>query len=130
MRTRDADMDKLSGALVERVLVAFYARIRADERLGPVFKEIIGDDWVPHMRKIVSFWASALRLSREYRGADFMSAHLKHRTIEAAQLPIWIELFERTLDEDVPSAPKPQFMKIALAMIENLRITLDRRDRA
>jgi hemoglobin len=124
------DMEKLSEALVERVLVAFYTPVRGDERLGHVFKEIIGDDWTPHIRKIVSFWVSALRLSREYRGAGFMPAHLKHGTIEAAQLPIWIELFERTLDEDVPTAPKPQFMTIARAMTENLRISLDRRDRA
>ena len=40
--------------LVER----FYARVRADATLGPIFEREIGDAWDPHLARMKRFWAS------------------------------------------------------------------------
>ena len=48
-------------ALVE----AFYARVRADAQLGPVFDGAI-DDWPKHLVKLSAFWSSIMLTSGRY----------------------------------------------------------------
>ncbi|WPU97299.1 group III truncated hemoglobin [Mucilaginibacter sp. cycad4] len=74
----------------------FYTRVRLDELLGPVFAEVIKDDWQPHLDKMYAFWNAALFGVPGFRGNPFA----KH-----APLPIsddhfnrWLELFTQTVD--------------------------------
>jgi len=73
------------GRLVER----FYAKIRLDPALGPIFNNAI-DDWPHHLEKLKAFWSSVMLTTGRYKGQP-MAAHMKH---EAAMKP---ELFERWL---------------------------------
>ena len=45
-------------AEIEILVRDFYARIRADETLGPIFARVIGEDWEPHLQKMFAFWSS------------------------------------------------------------------------
>ncbi|HSG35433.1 MAG TPA: group III truncated hemoglobin, partial [Sphingomonadaceae bacterium] len=45
----------------------FYARIREDRLLGPIFAERISD-WDAHLAKMKQFWRSILHNSGEFRG--------------------------------------------------------------
>ena len=45
----------------------FYARIREDELLGPIFAERIAD-WDVHLGKMKRFWRSILHNSGEFKG--------------------------------------------------------------
>lgn len=121
-------MSELNEALVAHVLDVFYAKVRRDPELAPVFEKIIGDRWPEHMARIESFWRMALRLSRGYHGPDFMPAHLRHDAIRASQLERWLALFEETVEETVPVDLRAQFLRIARVMAENLQISLARRD--
>ncbi|MCW5605191.1 MAG: group III truncated hemoglobin, partial [Burkholderiales bacterium] len=47
---------------------AFYAKVRCDEVLGPIFETHI-DDWDHHLAKLVDFWSSVLRGTRRFSGA-------------------------------------------------------------
>src|SRR5215213_5321400 len=67
----------LTEALVREVIDAFYAKVRRDPILGPVFDDIIQDDWPAHLERITSFWLTATRLGLGYEGRGFMPAHLK-----------------------------------------------------
>ena len=87
---------KLDEALLRRVIDEFYARVRRDGELGPVFDEIIGDRWGPHIDRIMSFWMTATRVGSGYKGRDFTPAHVSHQSIRADQLPRWLELFRAT----------------------------------
>ena len=120
-------MSELNEDLVARLLAAFYAKVRRDPELGPVFDGIIGERWPEHMQRIESFWRMALRISRGYHGPDFMPSHLKHAAIRADQLDRWLELFEQTVNEMAPEHHE-RFMHVAHAMADNLRISLSRRD--
>lgn len=120
-------MSELNEALVTRLLEAFYAKVRRDPELGPVFDGVIGDRWPEHMQRIESFWRMALRISRGYHGPDFMPAHMKHAAIRADQLDRWLALFAQTVDEIAPDE-RARFMHVANAMADNLRISLARRD--
>src|SRR3546814_15846456 len=69
-----ADIDEQE---LERLVALFYARVRADEELGPIFNDAI-DDWPEHLEKLVAFWSSVVLTSGRYKGNP-MAAHLKHR---------------------------------------------------
>jgi hemoglobin len=123
-------MNGLDADLVATLLDEFYDRVRQDRVLGPVFAEIIGQNWDAHMAKINSFWRTALRLDRSYPGRDFMPAHWRHTAIRTEHLPIWLKLFEEAVQRVVQEQARGEFLRIARAMAENLALGLDRRDAA
>ena len=43
-------------AMIERLVRGFYARIREDELLGPIFAARIAD-WEPHLQRMFAFWS-------------------------------------------------------------------------
>ena len=55
----------------------FYARVRADPALGPIFNDAI-DDWPEHLGKLTAFWSSVMLTSGRYKGQP-VPAHLKHK---------------------------------------------------
>ncbi len=81
-----------------RLLVdAFYAHVREDELLSPVFNAVIEDRWPGHLEKMYDFWETVLFGAPAYKGSPFP----KH-----ARLPIagphfdrWIKLFVQTLND-------------------------------
>src|SRR5690606_12563079 len=60
--TRDWPMsaELCSEEEVARLVHAFYARVRQDAALGPIFDAKV-DDWDQHLAKLVDFWSSILR---------------------------------------------------------------------
>ncbi|MFN3890938.1 MAG: group III truncated hemoglobin [Beijerinckiaceae bacterium] len=119
---------QLSEELLSRVVDAFYERVRADPELGPVFNSIIGGNWAPHIRKIMSFWLTATRVGAGYPGRDFMPAHLRHNTIRAEQIPKWLTLFRDTCRDLCEPEQAEALIRIAELMAENVAISLRRRD--
>ena len=61
-------------AMIDRLIRAFYARVREDALLGPVFAERI-EEWEPHLRKMFAFWSSVALMSGRYHGQP-MARHL------------------------------------------------------
>ena len=50
---------------IDRVVAVFYAAVRKDDVLGPVFAAKV-TDWPPHEAKIAAFWRNAILLERSY----------------------------------------------------------------
>src|SRR5262245_47206151 len=80
------DMDE--GGL-RQVVGQFYARIRKDPALGPIFNDAI-QDWPEHLDKLTDFWSSVMLTSGRYKGRP-VPAHLKHAS------RITPDLFQRWL---------------------------------
>ncbi|MFV0301152.1 MAG: group III truncated hemoglobin [Paracoccus sp. (in: a-proteobacteria)] len=76
------DEDRLTD-LVHR----FYAKVRADAVLGPIFAARISD-WGPHLDRMVAFWSSVALMTGRYHGAP-VPAHVG--------LPVGWDHFERWL---------------------------------
>lgn len=81
---------------VKRMVDLFYAKVRKDELIGPIFNERIQNHWAEHLAKLYSFWQSVLLGEQTYTGFAF-PPH--------AQLPIhkehfdrWLALFTETVD--------------------------------
>ena len=83
---------------IDRLMRAFYAKIRKHDVLGPVFLSAVGsgaEDWKEHESKIASFWRNAILMDREYSGNPMM-VHLMNTDIEFDHFPIWLALFRDT----------------------------------
>lgn len=88
------DEDMLT-ALVHR----FYAKVRADPLLGPIFAARI-DDWEPHLNRMSAFWSSVALMTGRYHGAP-VPAHAK-LPIQWAHFERWLALFRETAVETCP----------------------------
>ncbi len=81
--------------MIVELVHAFYARIRLDPELGPIFDAAIGDHWDAHLAKLCDFWSSVLLTTGRYKGAP-MPVHVALPRIEGAHFARWLELFEET----------------------------------
>ena len=80
------------------LVAAFYARIRVDAQLGPIFNDAI-DDWPEHLEKLAAFWSSVMLTSGRYKGQP-VPAHMRHRARITPELfDRWLALWARTTDE-------------------------------
>lgn len=82
-------------AHVDDFVEAFYAKVRADAVLGPIFAARIVD-WGPHLVRMKAFWRSILLNSGEYSGNP-MRMHLAIPGLEEAHFIRWLDLFYATL---------------------------------
>ena len=60
--------DLCTEAEVAQLVHSFYACVRQDEVLGPIFERHI-HDWDHHLAKLVDFWSSILRRTGRFSGA-------------------------------------------------------------
>ena len=80
------------------LVAAFYARIRVDAQLGPIFNDAI-DDWPEHLDKLAAFWSSVMLTSGRYKGQP-VPAHMRHRARITPELfDRWLAFWARTTDE-------------------------------
>ena len=79
---------------VAALVTNFYARVRDDEVLGPIFARHVRD-WDLHLPKMVDFWSSALRRTARYRGTP-MPVHNALPGLDAALFARWLRIFRAT----------------------------------
>lgn len=92
-----ASLQLCSEAEVIRLVHDFYARVRQDPQLGPVFDARI-HDWEAHLAQLVDFWSAMLRGTRRFNGNP-MSKHMAMPELERALFDRWLLLFGRTTAE-------------------------------
>jgi hemoglobin len=79
--------------MIEQLVRGFYARIRDDDLLGPIFNSRI-QNWEPHLQRMCAFWSSVVLSSGIYHGQP-MRMHLP-LPVEARHFDRWLDLFEQT----------------------------------
>lgn len=105
-----------------RALVhAFYARIREDAVLAPIFARVIGENWGPHLAKMCDFWSSVMRMSGRYKGNP-MTAHLRLKSVRPEHFARWLELFGETADATAPPAVAALFRAKAENIARSLQL--------
>jgi len=105
--------------MIARLIDAFYAKVRADPLLGPVFAARIAD-WGPHLEQMRLFWSSVALMSGAYHGRP-MPKHLP-LPVDAAHFDRWLELFEQTAGETCPPAAADHFIDRARRIAESLEL--------
>lgn len=113
----------MDDAGLERLVALFYARVREDAELGPIFNGAISD-WPGHMEKLAAFWSSVMLTSGRYKGNP-MAAHLKHRdSISPELFERWLAIWNRTTKELMSPAVAAAFQAKAARIAESLQLAL------
>ena len=92
---RNTQSAQISEETIRALVHAFYARIREDAVLAPIFARVIGEDWGPHLAKMCDFWSSVMRMSGRYKGNP-MIAHIRLKMVRPEHFVRWLALFRET----------------------------------
>lgn len=87
---------------VSQLVHAFYAKVRKDEVLGPIFNSQV-HDWDHHLVTLVSFWSSILRGTGNYTGTP-MQKHAAMPHLDETLFKRWLALFDETAKEQANQA--------------------------
>lgn len=104
--------------LVER----FYARVRHDPELGPVFERVI-TDWPAHLRVLRDFWSSIVLRSRRYHGNP-MGVHRALPPLSQALFERWLGLWRDTALEVFEPALAEVFIATSERVAQGLSLGL------
>lgn len=80
-----------------QIVDSFYAKVRVDELIGPIFNDVARVDWDEHLPKLYNFWEDLLFGTDNYRGRPF-PPHMK-LNLKPEHFQRWLELFYSTVDE-------------------------------
>jgi hemoglobin len=106
---------------IETLVATFYARIRQDEMLGPIFLGAIGEDWTAHLKTMCDFWSSVMNTSGRYKGKP-IPAHLKLTGIEPRHFEHWLRLFTETAHALFAADLAAMFVQRAERIAESLKL--------
>jgi hemoglobin len=100
----------ITEAMIERLVHGFYAKVRADAVLAPVFDARI-KDWEPHLQQMCAFWSSVALMTGRYHGTPMV----KHMPlpVDAYHFDRWLALFEATAAELCPRQAAAHFVERA-----------------
>lgn len=106
---------------VTRLVHDFYARVREERRLGPVFTARI-HDWDAHLAQLVDFWSAMLRGTRRFSGTP-MPKHMAMDELDRDLFDRWLALFRLTTAE----CGNPAMQRLADDVAERIADTFWRR---
>lgn len=106
-------------SMIERLVHAFYDRVREDALLGPIFAAKI-EDWTPHLQTMRDFWSGVALMSGRYKGRPMP----KHFTLPIGEehFARWLALFEETARTVCPPAAADFFIDRAHRIAESLQL--------
>ncbi|MDE8650630.1 group III truncated hemoglobin [Novosphingobium album (ex Liu et al. 2023)] len=116
-------IDGIDEERLETLVERFYARVRTDAELGPIFNDAIAD-WPEHLEKLAAFWSSVMLTSGRYKGQP-VPAHRKHAArITPALFERWLGLWKVTTEEMMPTKAAEALQEKAARIAESLQLAL------
>jgi hemoglobin len=106
-------------AMIDALVEGFYAKVRSDALIGPIFAERI-TDWAPHLAQMKLFWSSVALATGRYQGRP-MPKHLP-LPIDARHFDRWLELFSETARELCPPPAADHFIGRARQIAQSLEL--------
>ena len=99
----------------------FYAKVRRDPMIGPVFNGAI-HDWDEHLARLTDFWSSVMLTSGRYKGRP-LPAHIKHGdAITPEAFDRWLALWRETTEEVMPPLAAAAMQDKATRIAESLSL--------
>lgn len=111
-------------AFISDLVDGFYARVRQDDLIGPIFAAAIGENWDTHLPKMKDFWSGMALGTQRYSGRP-MPAHLRLPGLGESHFTRWLTLFRETLDEIAPNpAAHAFFLARACRIAHGFQVTI------
>jgi hemoglobin len=102
----------LDRAAIATLVNEFYDEVRRDAELFPLFNQAIGDNWGPHLERMVDFWSTVMLGSRDFQGNVF-GKHMLLGGVEPDHFRRWLALFEATTGRLFAPELAAEFMTVA-----------------
>ncbi len=112
--------EKIPVPHIEEMVNTFYAKIRQDDVLGPIFERRV-EDWPLHLERMVLFWRAVLRSEPTFRISERGAPPILHQRIaelEAAHFDRWLSIFCDVVDQTY-TAPHARRVRDAASRIAN-----------
>lgn len=117
-------LDTITEASIAQLIERFYAAVRRDPVLGPVFEAAIAEDeWPGHFETMGKFWSSVMLTSGRYSGNPVAV----HRAVQGLERPMfarWLSLFEATAAELFAPDQAARFVDKANRIASSLQLAL------
>lgn len=114
----------LDEPLIHAVVHGFYARIREDTLLSPIFNAAIpAEEWPVHLQKMCDFWSSMLLKTARYGGRP-LPPHLAIEGLGAEHFRRWLGLFKLTVETTCPPEIARLFMDRALRVAHSFHLAV------
>jgi hemoglobin len=106
--------------MIRNLVSAFYAEVRRDPLLGPVFATRV-HDWDEHLEKLSRFWSSVVLMTGAYKGRP-MPVHVAIDEISRAHFERWLAIFRTTARSVCPPSAAAVFVDRAERIAESLHL--------
>lgn len=113
------DRTGIDEAMISALVTTFYAQVRKDPLIGPIFEAKI-DDWSHHLVKLCAFWSSVVLITGRYHGQP-MQTHMP-LPVESAHFERWLEIFETTARDICPPKAANVFIDRARRIADSLEL--------
>ena len=108
-------------ASIKLMVDSFYAEVRNDEVLGPVFEHALHGQWDAHMPRMYAFWSTVLLGSGSFQG-NVYGKHMALSGVEPEHFRRWLGLFEETVNELFDGAIAEEFLLVARRIASSLQL--------
>jgi hemoglobin len=108
---------------IRELVDAFYARVRQDDTLGPVFEAALHGRWDDHLPKMYAFWSSVMLTTGRYKGNP-LATHLQLPPFPPGLFDQWLKLFADTAQTVCTPDIAAQFGIKARRIAESLKLGL------
>jgi hemoglobin len=109
-------------AMIRDLVHAFYARVRCDPVLGPIFNARIAA-WPAHLDRLCAFWSSVMLMTGRYKGTP-MKVHADLPGISAEHFGRWLALFRATAEDLCPAAAARLFVDRSERIAQSLQLAI------
>jgi truncated hemoglobin YjbI len=99
----------------------FYARVRTDAVLGPVFEARLAGHWHEHMPRMYAFWTKILLGTGEFQGNVF-GTHMALSGIDTEHFVHWLTLFRMTAVEVFGTEGAAEPIQVAQRIASSLQL--------
>jgi hemoglobin len=85
---------------IEKLVNAFYDKVKKDDTIGYLFNDIAKVNWELHLPKMYDFWENILFYSGNYSGSPMVVHKELHQksTMNQNHFQHWNDLFSQTVD--------------------------------
>jgi len=117
--TEIAERTGITETMIERLVRGFYAKVRTDAVLAPIFEARIRN-WEPHLKQMFAFWSSVALMTGRYHGTPMV----KHMPlpVDADHFDRWLDLFEATARQICPPQAAAHFIERARRIAASLEL--------
>lgn len=112
---------------IERLINIFYDKVKADDTIGYIFHNIIGNDWSHHLPIMYQFWETVLFNKPGYTGNP-VKKHIeidKTLPLQPEHFTRWLTLWNETINELFAGPAADEAKKRASLMMQLISMKID-----